>query len=346
MEELLGDERLLRRAVGDELGAVAKEYGTPRRTVLLEQSAAPITTMDMEIADEPCHVLLSSTGLIARTANADPIPSGGGRARHDVVVARLRASSRGTFGLVTNRGRLAKVTVMELPVLPPAAAAPVLRGGVPVSDCATLDRGETVVGIVEIGADAPAIALGTRLGTVKRVVPEDVNKDLYEIVTLQSGDEIVGAANATDDAVLAFITDDAQLLHFPAKAVRPQGRPAGGMAGINLAKGARTIAFTVVPENAEVVTIAGSRSALPGADFGSIKRTPFALYPGKGRATGGVRCHGYRKGEDVLTYAGIVSAPARLAGPQGAPVETPEVSERRDGTGQVLHDVVVAAGGS
>lgn len=346
LDALLADDRLLRRTVSDELGEVAKTHGTPRRTVLLEQSAAPVVALDMEIADEPCFVLLSSTGLIARTANVEPIPSVGGRARHDVVVAKLRGSTRGEFGLVTNRGRLAKVSVLGLPVLPPAAAAPVLKGGVPVADCATLDRGEQVVGLVLIGADAPPIALGTRRGVVKRVAPEAVNRDIVEIMTLQDGDEVVGAANADDEATLAFISSDAQLLHFGAALVRPQGRPAAGMAGISLGKGDEVRFFGVVGPEAEVITIAGSRSALPGADFGTIKRTPFELYPGKGRATGGVRCHGYRKGEDVITYAAIVHGPARLAGPQGAPVDTPDRSERRDGTGSVLHDVVVAAGGS
>ena len=116
------------------------------------------------------------------------------------------------------------------------------------------------------------------------------------------------------------------------------------MAGIKLAKGAHVIAFTVSPADAEVVTVAGTRNALPGADAGSIKRTPFSLYPGKGRATGGVRCHGFRKGEDLLTYAAVVPAGARLAGPQGSPVDAPDISERRDGTGAPLQDVVSAAG--
>lgn len=174
--------------------------------------------------------------------------------------------------------------------------------------------------------------------------PEFVNKPLYEIIGLADGDEVVGAGNATDGDTLAFITDDAQLLHFGASLVRAQGRPAGGMAGVNLARGASVLAFAVVPKSAEVVTVAGTRDALPGADAGTIKRTPFDVYPGKGRATGGVRCHGFRKGEDHLTYAAIVPSPARLAGPQGSPVESPEPSDKRDGTGTPLHDVVVAAG--
>ncbi len=343
LDALLADERLIRRTVSDELAEVASVHGTPRRTVLLEQAPEPVTT-DLEVADEPCFVLLASTGLVARTRTAAPLSRTGGRARHDVIVGAVLTSTRGEFGVVTNRGRLARVSAVALPVLADTATSPVLRGGVPIADTATFDKGETIVAIVDVSDSAAPIALGTRKGVVKRVAPELVNKPLYEIVSLADGDEIIGAGNASDGDELAFISDQAQLLHFPASAVRPQGRAAAGMAGINLDADANVIRFSVVPAAAEVITVAASRSALPGADPGTIKRTPFALYPGKGRATGGVRCHGFRKGEDHLAFAAITPAEPRLAGPSGAPVDAPELSERRDGTGAPLQDVVEAAG--
>ncbi len=343
LDALLADERLIRRTVSDELAEVASSHGTPRRTVLLEQAPEPVTT-ELEVPDEPCFVLLSSTGLVARTRTDEPLPRSGGRARHDVIVGSIRTTTRGEFGMVTNRGRLARVSAVALPVLTDSASSPVLRGGVPISDTATLDKGEVVVAIVDIAEGAAPLALGTRSGVVKRVQPEAVNKPLYDIIGLADGDEVVGAGNAADDSELAFITDQAQLLHFAASNVRPQGRPAGGMAGINCDDGATVIRFVVVPLEAEVITVAASRGALPGADPGTIKRTPFTLYPGKGRATSGVRCHGFRKGEDHLAFAAIVAPQARLAGPQGAPVDMPELNERRDGTGSPLQDVVEAAG--
>ncbi len=343
LDALLADDRLIRKAVSDELAEVASTHGTPRRTVLLEHVPEPVST-ELEMSDDPCFVLLSSTGLVARTRSDEPLGTGGGRARHDVVIGRVRTTARGEFGIITSRGRLARVSAIALPVLADTASAPVLRGGVPISDCATFDRGETVTGIVDIAEGAAPIALGTRRGVVKRVVPENVNKPLYEIITLADGDAVIGAGNAGDNDALVFVTEEAQLLHFAASAVRPQGRAASGMAGINCDDGVDVLHFSVVASDAEVITVAGTRNALPGADPGTIKRTPLALYPGKGRATGGVRCHGFRKGEDHLSFAAVVPANARLAGSQGAPVEAPELSERRDGTGTPLQDVVVAAG--
>ena len=63
--------QLLRKVVSDELAEVAKQFGTPRRTVLLESGGRPRTAaVPLEVADDPCSVLLSSTGLLARTATA------------------------------------------------------------------------------------------------------------------------------------------------------------------------------------------------------------------------------------------------------------------------------------
>ena len=67
--------------------------------------------------------------------------------------------------------------------------------------------------------------------------------------------------------------------------VRPQGRTAGGMAGVRLTAGAKVTFFGALDpaREAQVVTISGSSSALPGTEVGQVKVTPFSEYPGKGR---------------------------------------------------------------
>ena len=59
--------------MGDELAEVAKKFATPRRTVLLEGSAAvtAAAAVPLEVADDPCVVLMSATGLVARVAVSD-----------------------------------------------------------------------------------------------------------------------------------------------------------------------------------------------------------------------------------------------------------------------------------
>jgi DNA gyrase subunit A len=157
----------------------------------------------------------------------------------------------------------------------------------------------------------------------------------------------VGAAELrTGEEDLVFITSDAQLLRYPASQVRPQGRQAGGMAGIKLGAGARVISFTAVDPAVEalVFTCAAGSGTLDDS-LGTAKLTPFDQYPRKGRATGGVRCQRFLKGEDHLTLAWAGPAPARAATRTGAPVELPEADPRRDGSGVPLAKAVAVIAG-
>jgi DNA gyrase subunit A len=348
---ILEDDALLRRTVSTELADVAKAHTTPRRTVLLEAVGLPVSASasPLEVADEPCHVLLSSTGLIARTTSADALPSDGARAAHDAIVSSVTSTSRAEIGLVTSNGRVVRLPVVDLPALPPTAAAPSLAGGAPLTEFAALDAGERVLALTTLNTESAGLALGTEQGVVKRVVPDvPNNRDAFEVIRLDAGDRVVGAVELqTGEEELVFVTSDAQLLHFPASAVRPQGRPAGGMAGVRLEARQRVVFFGVVdPSNeALVVTVAGSSAALPGTDPGSAKVTPFALYPGKGRATGGVRAQRFLRGEDTLLLAWVGPSPIRAAAANGQPVDVPAVDQRRDGSGSPLQRPVAAVAG-
>ena len=170
----------------------------------------------------------------------------------------------------------------------------------------------------------------------------------FELMGLKDGDRVVGAAAVpAEDHDLVFVTSDAQLLHFPAAAVRPQGRPAGGMAGVKLDPGQSVVWFGVVDPGADpvVVTSSGSSGALPGTEPGSLKVTPYTEYPAKGRATGGVRCHRFLKGEDTLVLAWVGGTPARASGANGVAVELPSATGRRDGSGTPAASVIARIAG-
>ena len=149
----------------------------------------------------------------------------------------------------------------------------------------------------------------------------------FEVISLKDGDRVVGAVQlASEDLDLVFITSDAQLLRFGADAVRPQGRAAGGMAGIRLSARASVVWFGAVDpadSTAEVVTVAGRTGALPGTTAATVKVSAYTEYPPKGRATGGVRCHRFLKGEDALVLAWAGAGPAHGATDAGRPVELP-----------------------
>ncbi|MFI9582785.1 DNA topoisomerase (ATP-hydrolyzing) subunit A [Streptomyces sp. NPDC052236] len=345
---ILDSDSELRKLVSGELAAVAKKFSTPRRTVLLESAGTPVAAAALEVADDPCRVLLSSTGLLARTANGEPLVDEAGRAKHDLIVSAVPATQRGDVGAVTSAGRLLRLAVIDLPRLPDTASAPSLSGGAPVSEFLALEGDETVVCLTTLDESSPGLAIGTRQGVVKRVTPEyPANKEELEVITLKEGDTIVGAAELrTGEEDLVFITSDAQLLRYQASQVRPQGRAAGGMAGIKLTEGAEVISFTAVDPAADAVvfTIAGAHGTLDDSLL-TAKLTPFDQYPRKGRATGGVRCQRFLKGEDVLILAWAGPAPARAAQKNGTPAELPEMDPRRDGSGTPLTSPVAVLAG-
>lgn len=350
LDAILGDEQLLHTVVSDELAEVAQTFGTPRRTVLLGAPLPVSASVSVEVSDDPCFVLLSSTGLIARTPAHESLGVGGGRGSHDVVVSIVRSTVRGDVGVLTSRGRLLRLGVIEISAdLPASANDPNLSGCPQLTDLIQLEPGERVLALCTLATDGPGLALGTRLGTVKRVNPEVPSRDEWEVIRLADGDEVVGAAELTTGAeTLCFVTSDAQLLHFGADGVRPQGRAGGGMAGVRLADDQRVVWFGVVdpdPELSVVVSVSGASTSLPGTDAGSAKVTPFSDYPAKGRATGGVRCHRFLRGEDTLVHAWVGTAPARATAASGAPVDLPGAIGRRDGSGVPLSQPVAACAG-
>ncbi|MFF4607497.1 DNA topoisomerase (ATP-hydrolyzing) subunit A [Streptomyces sp. NPDC001339] len=350
LTRILESDAELRKLVSGELAAVAKKYGTDRRTVLLEAPEATVGAVPLEVADDPCRVLLSSTGLMARTVTGESpsLPTDGKRVKHDVIVSAVPATTRGEVGAVTSLGRLLRVPVIDLPQLPETAAAPSLAGGAAVAEFLSLQDGEQLICLTSLDESSPGLALGTEQGVVKRVVPDyPANKEELEVITLKEGDRIVGAAElSTGEEDLVFITSEAQLLRYPASQVRPQGRPAGGMAGVKLGSGAKVISFSAVEPavDAMVFTVAGSHGTLDDS-VATAKLTPFDQYPRKGRGTGGVRCQRFLKGEDCLTLAWAGPAPVRAADAKGAPVPLPEPDPRRDGSGLPLAKKVAALAG-
>jgi DNA gyrase subunit A len=348
---IIDDETRLREVVADELLAVAEEHASPRRTILLEDSGATASAAapaSLELPDSPCRVLLSGTGLIARTHESD-VSAEGPRAAHDVIVSATVATGRGEVAVLTSSGRAVRLPVVEMPILPPSAHAPALAGGAPLGALLDLEPGERVVGLAEV-SDPPAVTvIGTKQGIVKRVAIQGppTRRD-WELISLADGDEVVGAQETVPGDDIVLVTSDAQALRFPADAVRPQGRSASGMAGIRLSDGAELIACCAVPgddDDVVLVTVAGSRSALPGTSALTAKVTSLADVPRKGRGTGGVRVHRFLRFEDVLVLAWAGSGPVRASAASGAPLDLPDSVDKRDASGHALSGPVASVAG-
>jgi len=356
LQAILADPARIRGLVSDELEDVAERFGTPRRTMLTEarpsiatsaasRRAAPI----LEIADAPCRVYLSTTGRAIRVDATEqgelPVGAVRRRSKHDAIRSSLLTTSRSEIGAVTNLGRLIRFTAVDLPGAPQNSIS--LGAGVKITDYLALtNKKERVLALVSLDSEEN-IVLGTRQGVVKRVATGNYPaKPDFEVISLKAGDEVIGVGQGTDADELVFITSDAQLLHFSASAVRPQGAAAGGMAGINVGAKATVIFFGTYDPAAEVVvtTVSSSSTTIAGVDPGRAKVSVISEFPGKGRATGGVRAHSFLKGEDVLALAWAGAAPAVAVAPDGAVRALPEVGAKRDASGAVLEGVVGSVG--
>ncbi|WP_243225569.1 DNA topoisomerase (ATP-hydrolyzing) subunit A [Microbacterium sp. CIAB417] len=352
LRELLASDALLRAQVAKELDAAAEAYGTPRRTLLMNAKPAVARRAkageaDLQIADAPTLVALSTTGRAVRVdlVEGQEISRPPRRSKHDAILSTVEATVRGELGALTSTGRLLRFSPVDLPSVP--ASSVQLGAGTPLRDYLGITtRTERVVALVPLSSETP-FAIGTAQGTVKRVVPATLPvRPELEIIGLKDGDTVVGAAVAADESDLVFVTTDAQLLRFAASAVRPQGAPAGGMAGIKLGAGAAVLHFGVVTtdEEAVVATVSGAEGMIPGTDAGRAKVSFFSEYPRKGRATGGVRAHAFLKGEDRLTVAWVGDQPAYAVGADGAVRALPVPGAKRDASGQPVDGVIGSIG--
>lgn len=427
LERILGSDEELDRVVVEEMDQAVAQWGTPRRTVLLDLnpdgSLSPVpvqgrnedgvqdtaleaihaasrvsaaaedvaaaaaarkagneedATAALQLDDTPCAVMMSASGLIARTAASavdvwKSHASGGmeddrRRAADDQIVTVFPTTTRSRYGLVTSAGRLVLADVAVLPALP-AQDTLSAAGGVHAEELLRSTEstdpviGERVVTAVSMSDDQPPLAIGTLNGVVKRWNRESpTTMDSWGIIDLKDGDSVVFAAPASDEDRLVFISSDASLLTYEAGNVRPQGRTAGGMAGIRLAEGCHVVAFNTIEagkiawtyeegdnglfsaSGAVVLTVAGDAEALPGTDNGAAKVTPLEMYPTKGRGTGGVRSQRFLKGQNALLFAWVGMYPLHASTEHGTPVELPKPDMRRDGSGVELAAPIAFAG--
>ena len=356
LEAVLGSETTLRGVVADELSETAQKFGDERRTVLLEAEDLPavtaaqtggkkaVTSVALEISDDPCWVFLSTTGRIARSAARTPLADGSRRFKHDALTSVVPATARGEIAAVTSTGRMLRVSCVDIPVLQDFDGVPRLADGVPAADFLGLEKNEALVGLTPLNE---VVVIGTATGVVKRVNPDyPLNLDQWPAIKLKDGDRVVGVGAAPDGAELVMVSSDAKLLHFPASAVRPQGRTAGGVAGMKLAAGEHVIfCGAVIPQDSTVVvTQARGDGQLPEMGEASVKVTPLSEFPPKGRATAGVRAQRLLAGEDALNLAWVGHGPGKAVSAAGVARSLPTEYGRRDGSGVGIDRAVAAVG--
>ena len=297
-ESILGSETKLRKVIIKELEEVKKLYGDARRTVI-EDEAAEIMLEDL-IADEQVAVTVSHSGYMKRT----PISTyrmqrrgGTGRTgmktRDEDFVEHLFIASTHAFILIfTNTGRVYWLKVYEIPDI--AAAGK----GKHVGNLVGLQPGETVrtmLAVRDLEEEGRYVFFATHNGTVKKSAVKDFSHVMQRgiiAINIEEGDELVAASLTDGNQIVFLASHDGQAIRFDENDVRPMGRNATGVRGMNLGEKdyivgmattikpeAKAVAKEgdVAPEIADLVPEKGSL-ILSVTENGYGKRTPADEY--------------------------------------------------------------------
>ena len=270
-ESILGSEKKLRGVIVKELEEVKKLYGDERRT-RIEDEAAEIVLEDL-IADEQVAVTVSHSGYMKRTPiSTYRMQRRGGTGRtgmktreEDFVEHLFLASTHAYIMIFTNNGRVYWLKVYEIPDVSAAGR------GKHIGNLVGLQPGETVrtmLAVRKLDEENKYIFFATRNGLVKKSELREfmhVRSNGINAIGIEQGDELVACRITDGNQIIFLASHEGMAVRFDESHVRPMGRAAYGVWGIDLEKGDYVIgmATTTKPDAAPVATAA---PAVPGAE--------------------------------------------------------------------------------
>ena len=310
-ESILGSDKKLRGVIVKELEEIRKNYGDERRTQILDE-AVELQLEDL-IADEQMAVTFSHSGYLKRTPIAtyrSQRRGGSGRigmrTREEDFVERLIIASTHAYLLVfTNTGRVYWLKVYEVPDVGSAGK------GKAITQLAALQPGESVQSILnvrDLDDETQYVFFATRKGTVKKTPLKDFSNVMSRgiiAIGIDKDDELVGAKLTDGQQIVFLASHDGMAIRFDESDVRPMGRPAYGVRGMEMDEGDYVVGMAITPKGEPSVARAPSPAegasapeAEPEHEAGSLilsvtesgygKRTPVEEYRLQSRGGKGV----------------------------------------------------------
>jgi DNA gyrase subunit A len=241
-ESILGSEKKLRAVIIKELEEVKKAYGDERRT-RIEDEAAEIVLEDL-IADEQVAVTVSHSGYMKRTPiSTYRMQRRGGTGRtgmktreEDFVEHLFLASTHAYILIFTNNGRVYWLKVYEIPDVSAAGK------GKHIGNLVGLQPGEsvrTMVAVRNLEEESKYVFFATRNGTVKKSELREfmhVRSNGINAIGIDPGDELVAVRITNGNQIVFLASHEGMAIRFDESHVRPMGRGAFGVRGIDLEK--------------------------------------------------------------------------------------------------------------
>jgi len=253
-ESILGSEKKLRTVIIKELEEVKKLYGDERRT-RIEDEAAEIVLEDL-IADEQVAVTVSHSGYMKRTPistyrmqRRGGVGRTGMKTRDEDFVEHLFLASTHAYILIfTNTGRVYWLKVYEIPDVSAAGK------GKHVGSLVGLQQGEavrTMLAVRDLESENKYIFFATRNGLVKKSALREfmhVRSNGINAINIEQGDELVSARITNGQQIIFIASHEGMAVRFDESHVRPMGRAAYGVKGINLEKGDYVVGMATTPK--------------------------------------------------------------------------------------------------
>ncbi|HRI05106.1 MAG TPA: DNA gyrase subunit A [Pyrinomonadaceae bacterium] len=239
LENILANESVLRQVITDELLEVKKAYGDARRTIIVDADAE--FNIEDLIADEEVAITVTKAGYIKRTPVSTYSRQGrGGKGRlgataknEDFVEHLFTASTHDALMIFTDDGQVFKMKVHEIPEA--AAAA----------------RGKAVVNMVQLSSERKLVAtmavrdfseevyltMVTKLGVIKKTLLseyQNIRANGINAINIDEGDELLEVIRTDGKRQIFVATHDGMAVRFQETDVRPMGRAARGVRGVNL----------------------------------------------------------------------------------------------------------------
>ena len=286
LEEILSNERSLRRVIQNELEEVKKDFGDERRTEIVDEGVE-LSIEDL-IADEDVAITVTNSGYIKRTPVTTYSRQGrGGKGRFgaaakngDFVEHLFIASTHAYLMIFTDDGMVYKIKVHEVP------------------DAAASARGKAVVNLINIPSDRKLagvvpvkefsegryVVMVTRKGVIKKTSLADfqnIRTNGIIAINVDDGDRLLDVV-LTDGTKRIFIaTHNGLAIRFDEKHARPMGRATRGTRGIELRQD--DFVVSVCPVSAE-----DTERMLSVSEQGYGKQTPITTYRLQSRGGKGV----------------------------------------------------------
>jgi DNA gyrase subunit A len=253
-ESILGSETKLRKVIIKELEEVKKLYGDARRT-RLEDEAAEIVLEDL-IADEQVAVTVSHSGYMKRTPiSTYRMQRRGGTGRtgmktrdEDFVEHLFIASTHAYILIFTNKGRVYWLKVYEIPDVSAAGK------GKHVGNLIGLQPGETVktmLAVRNLEEENKYVFFATRKGLVKKSELREfmhVRSNGINAIAIEDGDELVAARITNGNQIVFIASHEGMAVRFDESHVRPMGRAAYGVWGIDLEEKDYVVGMATTPK--------------------------------------------------------------------------------------------------